>query len=78
MTVAPSRSGYGDAMAVLALVPLLLALLAAPAAAADLLAQDTTPGGSAFSGFPIALVVLAVVATVFALVWRSRKQKRQR
>lgn len=53
-----------------ALAPLLLLLLAGPA-----VAQDTTPGGSAMTGFPIALVVLAVVASVFAIVVRNRKQK---
>ncbi len=58
-------------MAALALVPLFVVLLAGPASA-----TDTTPGGSASVGFPIALVILAVVATVFALVVRNRKQKR--
>lgn len=54
-----------------ALVPLaLLLLLAAPASAQD-------GGNPADTGFPIALVVLAVVAVVFALVWRAVSKKRQ-
>ena len=64
--------GTGPTMAALALIPLFVVLLAGPAAAAT----DTTPGGSAFVGFPIALAILAIVATVFALVVRNRKQKR--
>lgn len=49
----------------------LVLLLASPA-----YAQDTTPGGSAFSGFPIALVVLAVVATVYALLKRRSNARK--
>lgn len=61
-------------MPLLLLVPLTLVLLASPASA-----QDTTPGGSAALGFPIALGVLLVVAVVVALVWRkvSRRKERQ-
>lgn len=60
------------------LVPLtlLLALLAAPAWAAGPTPEDTTPGGSATSGFPIALAVLVVVAVVVALVWRAVSKKK--
>ena len=60
-------------MTSLFLAPLttVLVLFAAPAAA-----QDPNPTDSSASGFPIALVVLAVVATVFALVVRARNQKR--
>lgn len=54
------------------LTALLVLLAAGPAAA-----QDADPTTSATSGFPIALVVLAVVATVFALVARSRNAKRR-
>ena len=60
-------------MSPLTLAPLtavLVLLAAAPAQAA------ANPTDSSASGFPIALVVLAVVATVFALVVRSRSQKR--
>ena len=59
-------------MSPLTLAPLtavLVLLAAAPA-------QAVNPTDSSASGFPIALVVLAVVATVFALVVRSRSQKR--
>jgi hypothetical protein len=51
----------------------LLLMTASPA-----LAQDTTPGGDPAVGFPIALVVLAVVAVVVALAWRAVSKKRQR
>lgn len=75
----PRPSGYTPVMTrtALALAPLttLLVLLAAgPAGAAD----DPNPTESSASGFPIALVVLAVVATVFALVVRARNQKKSR
>lgn len=53
------------------LTALLVLLAAGPAAA-----QDADPTTSATSGFPIALVVLAVVATIYALVVRSRNAKR--
>lgn len=58
---------------------LLAVLLVATAWSAPALAsspEDTTPGGSAALGFPIALVVLAVVATVFALVKRASSKKK--
>jgi membrane protein implicated in regulation of membrane protease activity len=55
----------------LALVPAALLLLLAPAASA----QDG--GNPADTGFPVALLVLAVVAVVFALVWRAVSKKRQ-
>lgn len=61
------------------MTPLLLAPLTAVLvllAAAPAAAQDANPTDSSASGFPIALVVLAVVATVFALVVRARNQKR--
>ena len=56
----------------LALVPAagLLLLLASPATAQDI-------GNPADVGFPIVLLVLAVVAVVFALVWRAVSKKRQ-
>jgi membrane protein implicated in regulation of membrane protease activity len=56
----------------LALVAALTLLLAGPAAA--------TGGGDAQPadiGFPIVLLVLAVVAVVFALVWRAVSRRRQ-
>ena len=57
--------------ALAALLPLsLLALLAAPASAQD-------GGNPADVGFPIAMVVLIVVATAFALIWRARSKKDQ-
>jgi hypothetical protein len=56
--------------AVAALLPLALLLLAAPASAQD-------SGTDAEVGFPIILLVLAVVATVFALVWRAVSRKKQ-
>lgn len=57
--------------AVRTLLPLsILLLLAAPASAQD-------NGTSAELGFPIAMLVLIVVATVFALVWRARSKKKQ-
>ena len=46
-----------------------LLLLAAPALAAD-------NGQPAETGFPVVLVVLAVVAVVFALVWRAVSRRR--
>ena len=56
--------------ALVALLPLsLLLLLASPASAQD-------SGTDAEVGFPIILLVLAVVATVFALVWRSVSKKK--
>lgn len=58
------------ALACLPLTPALLLLLAGPAAAQ----QADQP---ADVGFPIVLVVLAVVAVVFALVWRAVSKKRQ-
>ena len=61
------------------MTPLLLAPLTAVLvllATAPAGAQDANPTDSSASGFPIALVALAVVATVFALVVRARNQKR--
>lgn len=56
-----------------ALAPLaLVLLLAAPARAG----VDETPGGSAATGFPVALVVLGVVAVVVALVWRTVSKRK--
>lgn len=56
-----------------ALAPLaLVLLLAAPAWAG----VDETPGGSAASGFPIALVALAAAAVALALVWRAVSKKK--
>jgi membrane protein implicated in regulation of membrane protease activity len=55
----------------LALVPAALLLLLPSAASA----QDG--GNPADTGFPVALLVLAVVAVVFALVWRAISKKRQ-
>ncbi len=49
----------------------LLLLSASPA-----LAQDQTPGGDAGFGFPVVIVTLIVVATVFALVWRAVSKKK--
>ncbi|MCW2606038.1 MAG: hypothetical protein JWO60_731 [Frankiales bacterium] len=57
-----------------ALVLLTLLAGAAPALASG--GEDTTPGGSAALGFPLALVALAVAATVFALVWRAVSKKK--
>ena len=60
--------------AALSLLAVTVVLLAAPASAQD-------HGQGAETGFPVALVVLAVVATVFALVWRAvskRKQQQRR
>ena len=54
-----------------ALLLVLLLLPAAPAFAAD----ESKDAGS---GFPKAILVLAVVAIVFALVWRSVSKRRQR
>ena len=48
----------------------LLLLLAAPGHAQD-------GGNPADTGFPIALVALAVVAVVFALVWRTVSKNRR-
>ena len=56
--------------ALAALLPLSLLLLASPASA-----QDSR--NDAEIGFPIALLILAVVATVFALVWRAVSKKKQ-
>lgn len=57
--------------ALAALLPLpLLVLLAAPASAQD-------AGNPADVGFPIVMLVLVVVATAFALVWRARSKKKQ-
>jgi membrane protein implicated in regulation of membrane protease activity len=57
--------------AVVALVPAaLLLVLAGPAAAQD-------SDNPADVGFPIALLVLAVVAVVFALVWRAVNKRKQ-
>ena len=56
--------------AALVLTPALLLLLAGPAAAQD-------ADSPADTGFPIALLVLAVVAVVFALVWRTVSKRRQ-
>ena len=55
------------------LTALLVLLAAGPATAAD-----PNPTNSSASGFPIALVVLAVVAAVLALVVRARNQRRDR
>lgn len=57
--------------ALLALVPAALLLLAVPATAQE------DAGNPADVGFPIVLLVLAVVAVVFALVWRAVSKKRQ-
>lgn len=55
----------------LALAPAVLLLaLASPASA-------QSADNPADTGFPIALLVLAVVAVVFALVWRAVSKKRQ-
>lgn len=56
--------------AALLVPPALLLLLVRPAAAQD-------AGNPADTGFPIALLVLAVVAVVFALVWRAVSKRRQ-
>lgn len=56
--------------ALTAVIPAVLLLLAAPAAAQD-------NGQPAETGFPIALVVLAVVATAFALIWRAVSKRKQ-
>jgi membrane protein implicated in regulation of membrane protease activity len=53
-----------------ALTAALVLLLAAPALAGS----GAQP---AEKGFPIVLLVLAVVAVVFALVWRTVSKKRQ-
>lgn len=54
----------------LALASVVLLLLAGPASAQD-------GGNPADVGFPIVMLVLAVVAVVFALVWRAvNKNKR--
>ena len=75
LVVRRPAAGTQTAMAPLALAPLLVLVLAVlPAGPAH--AAETTPGGSSALGFPIALVVLAVVATVFALVMRARSKKR--
>lgn len=55
--------------ALLALVSLALLALAGPAAAQE-------ADNPADVGFPIVLVVLAVVAVVFALVWRSVSKRK--
>ncbi len=56
----------------LALLPVVLVLLpAGPAAAQD------GDGGNPAVGFPIAMLVLVVVAVVFALVWRTVSRRRQ-
>lgn len=65
----PAGPGYGRSVPLL--VVSFLLLLAAPA-----LAQDTSPGGDPVIGFPVALLVLAVVATVYALVSRARRRRR--
>lgn len=54
-----------------ALVPAVLLLLAVPASAQE------DAGNPADVGFPIVLLVLAVVSVVFALVWRSVSKRRQ-
>lgn len=54
-----------------ALAAALVVLLAGPALAGS----EAQP---ADVGFPIVLVVLAVVAVVFALVWRAVGKRRQR
>jgi membrane protein implicated in regulation of membrane protease activity len=56
--------------AAVAAVPLLLLALAGPA-----LAQEGNP---ADVGFPIVLLVLAVLAVAFALVWRAVSRRKQR
>lgn len=56
----------------LALLPAaLVLLLAGPAAAQE------GDGGNAAIGFPVAMLVLVVVAVVFALVWRAVSRRRQ-
>lgn len=55
--------------ALLALVPAVLLLLAGPASAQG-------ADNPADVGFPIAMLVLAVVAVVFALVWRAVSKKK--
>ena len=55
------------------LVVLVLVLVAAPASASGPSGVDD----SAATGFPIALAVLAVVATILALVWRAVSKKKQ-
>ena len=54
---------------------LLLLLLLLPAAPA--LAEDAPANPEPDSGFPIALVVLAVAAVVLALVWRAVSKRKQ-
>ena len=56
--------------AALALTAALVLLVAGPAAAQD-------NGQGAETGFPVALLVLAVVAVAFALVWRSVSKRKQ-
>lgn len=56
--------------AALALTAAVVLLLAGPAAAQD-------NGQPAETGFPVALLVLAVVAVAFALVWRAVSKRRQ-
>ena len=51
----------------------LLLLTASPA-----LAQDTTPGGDPSVGFPVALAVIAFVATIVALTWRAASKRKDR
>ena len=57
---------------------LMLALAALALATPAWAAPDETPGGSAAVGFPIVLVVLAVVASAFAIVWKLVSQRKQR
>ena len=58
-------------MPALALLPLsLVLLLAGPASAQD-------SDNPADVGFPVIMLVLIVVATVFALVWRTVSKKKQ-
>ena len=57
--------------AAVALAAVLSLLLAGPAAAVG--GQDDQPAGY---GFPIVILVLAVVAVVFALVWRAVSKRR--
>ena len=59
----------------LALALGLVSVTALPAAAGPSIGATMNDPST---GFPIALVVLAVVATVFALVWRARGQRKDR